>query len=119
MISFPRPFESVEVFQFTTSMADDLTQMWKNLSLADDECVEWEALAGKCRDMVSRGQTYVIGKLFADHIVSKETIKNTLLRWWKLSETISFKILGENLFLVEFTNEDDKRRVLEGRPWVF
>jgi hypothetical protein len=23
------------------------------------------------------------------------------------------------LFLVEFTNEGDKRRVLEGRPWVF
>jgi preprotein translocase subunit Sec63 len=93
--------------------------MWKNLSLADDECMEWEAPAGECRDMVSRGQTCVIRKLFADHIVSKETIKNTLLRWWKLSETISFKILGENLFLVEFIDEDDKRRVLEGRPWVF
>ena len=101
-------------------MASDLTQMWKNLLLTDSECVEWEAPAGECKDMVSKGQTCVIGKLFADHIVSKETIKNTLLRWGKLSETISFKILREiNLFLLEFTNEDDKRRVLEERPWVF
>jgi hypothetical protein len=61
----------------------------------------------------------VVGKLIADQLVSKETIKTTLLRWWKLSGTLSFKILGENLFLVEFTNEGDKRRVLKGKPWVF
>jgi hypothetical protein len=27
--------------------------------------------------------------------------------------------LGENLFLVEFEDEWDKARVLEGRPWIF
>jgi hypothetical protein len=52
-------------------------------------------------------------------MVSKETIRTTFLRWWKLDETFSFKILGENLFLVEFMNATDKKRVLEGRPWVF
>ena len=38
---------------------------------------------------------------------------------WKLEEKFSFKILGENLFLIEFTNAADKKRVLEGRPWGF
>lgn len=28
-------------------------------------------------------------------------------------------MLGDNLFLVDFINERDKKRVLEGRPWVF
>ena len=55
----------------------------------------------------------------AERFVSKETIKTTLLRWWNLDETFSFKILGENLFLIEFTNVTDKKRVLEGRRWVF
>jgi hypothetical protein len=27
--------------------------------------------------------------------------------------------LGENLFLIEFTNEEDNGKVLKGRPWVF
>ena len=32
---------------------------------------------------------------------------------------MTFKVLGENLFLTEFENGRDKKRVLEGRPWVF
>jgi hypothetical protein len=100
-------------------MAEDLTQMWKNLSLVEDECLEWEAPADEWRDVFSHGKNCVVGKLIADHQVSKETIKTTLLRWWRLSGTLSFKVLGENLFLVEFTDEDDKKRVLEGKPWVF
>lgn len=34
-------------------------------------------------------------------------------------ETITFKVLWENVFLVEFTNAGDKKGILEGRPWVF
>jgi hypothetical protein len=52
----------------------------------------------------------VVGKLVAERQVSKETIKTTLIRWWKILDPTSFKILGENLFLVEFTNEDDKKK---------
>jgi hypothetical protein len=109
---------SVEVSQLDF-MAEQLTQMWKNLSLAEDECVEWEAPVGEWEDVSSRGKNCVVGKLIADHQVSKETIKKSLLRWWKISDTISFKVLGENLFLVEFITEEDKKRVLDGRPWGF
>jgi hypothetical protein len=28
-------------------------------------------------------------------------------------------VLEDNLFLVDFVNKRDKKRVLEGRPWVF
>ena len=90
-------------------MADDLSIMWKNLSLMDDECLEWKALARESIEVIDQGQFYVIGKLIAERMVSKETIKTTFLRWWKLEETFSFKILGENLFLVEFMNATDKK----------
>lgn len=30
-----------------------------------------------------------------------------------------FRVLGENLFIIEFDNAWDKSRVLEGRPWIF
>lgn len=100
-------------------MAEDLTKMWMNLSLAEEESLEMEVHDGEWRDVVSRGQYCVVGKLIAERFVSKETIKTTILRWWKLSGTLSFKILGENLFLIEFTKVVDKKRVLEGRPWVF
>jgi hypothetical protein len=61
----------------------------------------------------------VLGKLVTNRMVSKEAIKMTLMRWWKPSGSFSFQVLGENMFLVEFTNVGDKKRILVGRPWVF
>ncbi|XP_059436690.1 uncharacterized protein LOC132169721 [Corylus avellana] len=52
-------------------------------------------------------------------MISKETIKATLLRLWKLYGTMVFKVLGENLFLIEFFDMRDKERVMSGRPWVY
>jgi hypothetical protein len=66
-----------------------------------------------------RGKTCLAGKLISNHLVSKEIIKSTSLRGWKPLRTPAFKVLGDNLFLVDFENERDKKRVLEGRPWAF
>ena len=35
------------------------------------------------------------------------------------TRSLSFKVIGENLFLLEFENFGDKSLVLQGRPWVF
>jgi hypothetical protein len=60
-----------------------------------------------------------VGKLVADHLVSEKAILTSLLRGWKPSKTPIFTVLRDNLFLVEFADENDKTSVLEGRPWVF
>jgi hypothetical protein len=60
-----------------------------------------------------------MGKLIADRLISKETIRSKLIRGWRPLRKISFTVLGENLFLLEFQYECDRIRVLEGRPWVF
>ncbi|XP_059436704.1 uncharacterized protein LOC132169738 [Corylus avellana] len=41
------------------------------------------------------------------------------MEWWKLSGTFTFKVLGENFFLIDFSDLGDKERVLAGRLWVF
>lgn len=78
-----------------------------------------EIQATEVRGAVKRGKYCVIGKLASDRIISKETVKTTLKRLWKISEGLTFKVLGENLFLIVFEEAKDKARVLEGRPWVF
>lgn len=100
-------------------MADDLTRMWGNFSLFEVEGVELEIQNQAWKEGAHRGRTCVVGKLIADHLVSKETIRSTLIRIWKPSGSPSFKVLGDNMFLVDFVSESDKTRVLEGRPWVF
>jgi hypothetical protein len=49
-----------------------------------------------------------VAKLVSDHLISKETIKTSLKGWWKISASPSFKVLGENLFLIEFKKMEDK-----------
>lgn len=100
-------------------MAEDLNRMRGNFSLSEMEEDELEINNHAWEVGSIRGKTCVVGKLIADHLVSKETIRTTLLRGWKPSGTPSFKVLGDNLFLVDFVDEKDKKRVLEGRPWVF
>jgi hypothetical protein len=52
-------------------------------------------------------------------MVSKETIKTTLMSWWRLTGSFTFKVLGENLSMIEFELAKDKACVHKGRLWVF
>jgi hypothetical protein len=100
-------------------MAEDLTRMWGNFSLTEEEDVEIEIQKEAMEGMVSRGKSCLEGKLISDHFVSKEAIKSTLICWWKPFGQLTFKVLGENLFLIEFEHSKDKSRVLDWRPWIF
>jgi hypothetical protein len=100
-------------------MADDLAAVLESISFTEDEDAEVVIPVGEFQEVVSYGKTCVVAKLVADRMVSKEAIRITIKRWWKLHGNLSFKVLGENLFLIEFTDMRDKVRVLEGRPWTF
>jgi hypothetical protein len=100
-------------------MAGNSSKPWGNFSLSVDEDLDVEVQATEVANIVTRGQSCIVGKLVLDRYVSMETIKKELLWWWKLSKAPNFKVLGDNLFLIEFENAKDKKRVLEGRPWVF
>ena len=100
-------------------MDDELTKLWADFSLSEAEGGEFEVQREEVQCVVQRGRSRVVGRLEADMNVCKETIKITLLCWWKLKGSFSLKILGDNLFLIEFEYEEDKNRVLKGQPWVF
>ncbi|XP_059462008.1 uncharacterized protein LOC132191003 [Corylus avellana] len=70
-------------------------------------------------NVVSRGKVCIIAKLLSERYVGKEIIRRQLIKGWRPTGHLSFKVIGENLFLVEFEKEWDKVRVLEGRPWIF
>jgi hypothetical protein len=95
-------------------MEDDLRRMWGNFSLLEVECDEMETQNHTWEVGAHQRKTCGVGKLIADHLVSKGIIQTTLLCGWKPSGTSTFKVLGDNLFLVDFVTEKDKQRVLEG-----
>lgn len=100
-------------------MADDLSKLWGNLSISEEQSVEVEVQDQELEEIVVRGHSSLVGRLMADRFVSKEIIRSTLIRGWRPMGTLSFKVLGTNLFLLEFEHSWDKSKVLEGRHWVF
>jgi hypothetical protein len=51
--------------------------------------------------------------------MKKEAFKVALTRVWRTTRGVIFKELDDNIWLFEFEEVDDMRRVLEGRPWSF
>jgi hypothetical protein len=99
-------------------MEEDLTKLWGNLTLTKEESVGFKAEEEVFEEATVQGRSCLVGKLLVERVVGKDSICSSLIRWWKPTEHISFKVLGENLFLIEFTNHCDKIKVLEGRPWI-
>jgi hypothetical protein len=100
-------------------MAEDLAKLWGKLSLDEGEVTKVAIQPRSVERIVSRGKFCVIGKLLTERFVGKDSIKRTLVRGWRPQRTLSFKVVGDNVFIVEFEDECDKIRVLEGRPWIF
>ncbi|GLT62547.1 hypothetical protein SLA2020_351770 [Shorea laevis] len=100
------------------NLAVDLTKLMGNFSLSEAESVGVEVQVESLEGAVTRGKSCLVGKLIADRVVSKEIIKSTLIRGWKLTGPCTFKVIGANLFIIEFQNVWDKACVLAGRPWI-
>lgn len=98
---------------------EDLSKLWEKFSLTEEEDEDFVVLKEAMVDIASKGKMCLVGKLIADCMIGKETVRAKLIRGWRPTGSLSFKELGENLFLLNFEQEWDKSRVMEGRPWVF
>ena len=67
---------------------------------------EARVIAGKC----------LIGKVWTDKNVNQEAFKMVFSNIWHIVGSVKFKELINNIWLFEFSDDGDKRRVLDGRP---
>jgi len=100
-------------------MMEELSSMWGNFSLREEENVGVSLGAPEVEPLVNRGRSCIVGKLIADRIIPKEYYKDPLTRIWRPLGELMFNVIGENLFVAEFEHGEDKSRILEGRPWIF
>jgi hypothetical protein len=94
-------------------MAEDVTRMWEKFNLLEEESVGIKTQEDDFEPLVAKGSTCVVEKLLVDWVMGKEVIRTPLIRAWQPSGWVSFKSVGENLFLIEFENECDKVRIME------
>ena len=100
-------------------MADELGELCGKISLTNGEktriqvnegdVVNGREVEGKC----------LIGKVWTDKKVNKEAFMFIFSTIWRIVGGVKFKELRDSIWLFEYKDENDKRRVMEGRPWSF
>lgn len=88
---------------------NSLASKSQGISVSDDEMDDLRAKGSRC----------LIGRLGAVKCFNKEAFKTLLLRIWRIEGQVFFKEIQENLWLFEFTKEEDRQRVLASRLWSY
>jgi hypothetical protein len=100
-------------------MAEHLEELCGNISLSEGEKTGITITEGEIEEVRAQGGRCLIGRIWTAKRVNKEAFKVVLTRVWRTVKGVRFKELDDNIWLFEFEEVDDMRRVLDGRPWSF
>ena len=100
-------------------MADELEDLCGRISLTKKEKVGIKVEEGDVLEVREVVGKCLMGKVWAEKNINKEAFKTVLANIWCTVGGVKFKELCDNIWLFEFTNDADKKRVMEGRPWTF
>lgn len=97
-------------------MADDLEELWKKLSFTkeEDEGIELGSNTTKAAKEV--GKNCVVMKVLSHRSINLEALRKNLRMLWKPNKGLLISEIVEDMFLVEFGDGRDKKKVLEMRP---
>ncbi|CAI9767759.1 unnamed protein product [Fraxinus pennsylvanica] len=101
-----------------SSMESNIAQMCAQMSLTEQEeavlVVEEEEILTP-----HRSDKCLLFKLLSDKHFNKEAFKSTMTQLWRPSKALSIQDISPNLFLAEFDDIGDKKRVQREGPWIF
>lgn len=58
----------------------------------------------------------LVGKICSDRSINRKAIQYTMRKIWRLSKVASFKEVKRNLFIITFSTEAEKQKVVYGKP---
>lgn len=98
---------------------EELERLCGKVSLTKGEKTRISVTEGEIAIVCSKGVNCLVGCLRVDRKANKEAFKTLMSRLWHTIGNVVFKELQDNLWLFEFADSDNKRRVIKGRPRSF
>ncbi|XP_030936068.1 uncharacterized protein LOC115961187 [Quercus lobata] len=100
-------------------MAEELEILWRKLTVTDEE-EESVILDMECtRATKDMGKNCLVMKVLSRRGVMLDALRKNIRMLWKPNKSIQISAIEEEVFLVEFDDERDKKRVLEMSPWHY
>ncbi|XP_042958149.1 uncharacterized protein LOC122293721 [Carya illinoinensis] len=98
---------------------NEIEERWGRLRLTEEEASDIVIGEEVLEDLQKKAECSVVGKIWLDRRVSAAVVENTMGKVWRISRRAKFQEVGANIFAIQFANEADKMRVMDGRPWLF
>ncbi|XP_042949100.1 uncharacterized protein LOC122281356 [Carya illinoinensis] len=98
---------------------EELTRRWEGFQLTDVENEVLELPIVVDKEAESRGKHCLLALILTEKGANKKAFKDTMSQIWKLDGWVSFKDMGDHMFLIEFQFQLDMEKVILGRPWFF
>ena len=100
-------------------MADELEELWKKLTFTEDEGEDIELGSNSTRAAKEIGKNCVVMKILTQRTIIIEALRKNLKMLWKPNKGVQISEIEEDLFLVEFGDGRDKKKVMEMCPWSY
>ena len=100
-------------------MAEELEVLWKKLSFTEEEVDDVELGSGNTKVAIERGKYCAVLKVLTHRSISLDALRKNLRMMWKLKKEMQLLEIEEDLFLVEFGDEKDKRKVIDMSLWSY
>ena len=100
-------------------MADELEAMWSKLSFTEEEGED--IVLGSSSTKLAReiGKNCVVMKILTKRIIFLDVLRKNMRMLWKPNRGLQISEIENDMFLVEFGDGRDKKRVMEMSPWCF
>jgi len=100
-------------------MADELEALWQKLTFTEEED-ESLMLGNSCtKAATERGKYCLVMRVLSRRCIILDALRKNLRMLWKPKRNVKVSEIEEDLFLVEFDDERDKRKVLDMCPWNY
>nr|POE67398.1 hypothetical protein CFP56_43642 [Quercus suber] len=100
-------------------MAEELEAMWSKLSFTEEEDEGIELDVNSTRAAKEVGKNCVVMKIMAHKSISLDALRKNLRMLWKPNKSMQISEVEEDLFLVEFGDSRDKKKVMDMCPWSY
>ena len=93
--------------------------LWRKLTFTDKEDKGVELGSSSIKVAKEIWKNCAIMKIMTPRSISLDTLRKNLRTMWKTNKWVNFSELEVDLYLVEFGDDKDKRKILDMYPWNF
>ncbi|KAK7813762.1 uncharacterized protein CFP56_025048 [Quercus suber] len=100
-------------------MAEELEELLEKLTFTEEEDIGIVLDSSSTRVAKEVGKCCVVMKILTQRCISLDALRKNMRMLWKPNKGVQIFKIDENLFLVEFRDRKDKKRVIEMCPWSY